>query len=76
MVRKVAENGTFYHEPPYTELEEIELYRQMAGIAEDGTCAGFTVLHRAPPAAAPAPQANSVAFPEPEKDDDGDRTNS
>jgi len=42
-----------YREPPYTELEETELARQMAGIAPDGTCAGFTVLHRAPPDAPP-----------------------
>ncbi len=61
------ENGKLiYREPPYTELEEIELYRQMAGIAEDGTCAGFTVLHRAPPAAPPASQ-QTVPPPSPEE---------
>jgi hypothetical protein len=30
MVRKRAENGSFYHEPPYTEEEELDLYRRMA----------------------------------------------
>jgi hypothetical protein len=29
MVRKMAENGSFYHEPPYTEEEELEIYRRM-----------------------------------------------
>src|SRR5262245_14869358 len=27
MIRKRAENGSFYHEPPYTEEEELMLYR-------------------------------------------------
>jgi hypothetical protein len=31
MVRKRAENGTFYHEPPYTAEEEHEFYRRTAG---------------------------------------------
>ena len=38
MVRKVAENGTFYHEPPYTEEEELDLYRRL----DHGP---FTFLH-------------------------------
>jgi hypothetical protein len=48
MVRKVAENGTFYHEPPYTEEEEMRLYRH--GPA-------FTFVHpsRAPAAAPERP---------------------
>jgi hypothetical protein len=29
MVRKQAENGTFYHGPPYTAEEEADLYRRM-----------------------------------------------
>ena len=29
MVRKRAENGTYYHESPYTEEEEPEIYRRM-----------------------------------------------
>jgi hypothetical protein len=29
MVRKMAENGSYYHEPPYTEEEELEIYRRM-----------------------------------------------
>ena len=28
MVRRRAENGTYYHEPPYTDAEEMELYRR------------------------------------------------
>jgi hypothetical protein len=37
MVRKRAENGTYYHEPPYTEEEEMEIYRRMDG--------PITILH-------------------------------
>jgi hypothetical protein len=33
MVRVRAENGSYYHEPPYTEAEEFELYR-LAGNAK------------------------------------------
>lgn len=29
MVKKQADNGTFYHEPPFTPEEERELYRRM-----------------------------------------------
>ena len=40
MVRKIAENGSFYHEPPYTEEEEeMELYRVAVGTGP------ITVLH-------------------------------
>ena len=47
MVRKVAENGSFYHEPPYTEEEELEIYRRM-------NAGPFKILHPSrPPAAAP-----------------------
>ena len=31
MVRKVAENGAVYHEPPYTWEEEQDFYRRIAG---------------------------------------------
>jgi hypothetical protein len=31
MVHKQAENGTFYHEPPYPPEEERDFYRHMAG---------------------------------------------
>ena len=44
MVRKTAENGTFYHEPPYTEEEELEIYRRM-------NAGPFTILHPSPAAA-------------------------
>ena len=30
MVRKTAENGTFYHEPPYTEEEDLDFYRRVS----------------------------------------------
>jgi hypothetical protein len=43
MVRKMAENGTFYHEPPYTEEEDLDFYRRI--------CAGpVRILHGPPPA--------------------------
>jgi len=45
MVKKATKNGGFYHEPPYTEEEELALYRHGPS---------FTVLHsNRPPAAAP-----------------------
>ncbi len=47
MVRKISDQGGVYHEPPYTEEEELELYRQMGGVR------AFT--RRAPAAANPAP---------------------
>jgi len=31
MVRKRAENGTYYHEPPYTWEEDQDFYRRVAG---------------------------------------------
>ena len=58
MVRKATENGGFYHEPPYTEEEELALYRH--GPA-------FKILHPSrPPAAAPAhpPQKSPSRRPE------------
>jgi hypothetical protein len=30
MVRRMDDKGGFYHEPPYTEEEELELYRMMS----------------------------------------------
>ena len=32
MVRKISDQGTVYHEPPYTEAEQMELYRCMNGV--------------------------------------------
>ena len=32
MVRKISDQGTVYHEPPYTEAEQMELYRRMNGV--------------------------------------------
>jgi len=59
MVRKVAENGTFYHEPPYTEEEELALYRH--GPA-------FKMLHPSrPPAAAPEHPRQKSPQPPPEE---------
>jgi hypothetical protein len=54
MVTKVAENGTLYREPPYTEEEELELYRAMAS-------GPFTVVHRAAPS---PPQKSQPQSPE------------
>jgi hypothetical protein len=31
MVRKQAEGGTFYRDPPFTAEEEQDFYRQIAG---------------------------------------------
>ena len=47
MVKKTAENGTFYHEPPYTEEEELELYARI-------NHGPFTFLHGQPPSEAPS----------------------
>jgi hypothetical protein len=46
MVRKRAENGTFYREPPYTEEEELEIYRRMAS-------GPFKILRQSRPPSAP-----------------------
>ena len=32
MVRKLTDQGTGYHEPPYTAAEEADLYRRMGGV--------------------------------------------
>lgn len=32
MVRKLSPRGHYYHEPPYTEEEQRELYGQMSGV--------------------------------------------
>ena len=52
MVRRRAENGTYYHEPPYTEEEELALYRMMGA-------GPFTILRQSPPAASPEPPHKS-----------------
>ena len=31
MVKRIAENGAEYHEPPYTPEEEMDFYRRIAG---------------------------------------------
>ncbi len=41
MVRKMVENGSYYHEPPYSEEEELEIYRRIAA-------GPFKVLHPDP----------------------------
>ena len=48
MVRKQAENGTFYHEPPYTAEEEADLYRRMGS--------GYVTVVRPKDNQAPKPQ--------------------
>jgi hypothetical protein len=52
MVRKRAENGGYYHEPPYTEEEEFEFYRRVAGGNRP-----LTILRA--PAGTPSPQKMS-----------------
>ena len=57
MVRRTADNGAVWHEPPYTWEEEQEIYRGMA------MQPGATILH-APPAPAssePSPESRSPA---------------
>lgn len=50
MVRRMTDKGGFYHEPPYTEEEELRLYR----------CTGpFTVVHPAPPVPPQTPPKQS-----------------
>jgi hypothetical protein len=58
MVKKVAENGSFYHEPPYTEEEELALYRHGPS---------FTVLHSSRPPAAPKHPLPKSPQPPPEE---------
>jgi len=59
MVRKRAENGTFYHHPPYTWEEEQALYKS--------ACAGpFTVLRGPGPA---KPQVQAHPQPKPDRED-------
>jgi len=51
MVRKRADNGSYYHEPPYTWEEEMAIYK---GMDIDGPA---TILHgRSPPASAAPPR--------------------
>jgi hypothetical protein len=56
MVRKTAENGSFYHEPPYTEEEELALYRH--GPA-------FKMIHSNRPAPAAPARAPQKVQPQP-----------
>jgi len=44
MVRKRAENGSYYHEPPYTWEEEMALYKAMVYGPE-----GITILQALKP---------------------------
>ena len=55
MVRKLAENGTYYHEPPYTEDEELALYAAAAPV----NLKMLTVGHRRPLAAPQKPPQKS-----------------
>lgn len=34
MVRRKDDMGGYYHEPPYTPEEEMEIYRRMSGIGK------------------------------------------
>lgn len=54
MVRKINEDGYVYHEPPYTEAEQMEMYRAMS------LRPGATITRpngQPAPQAAPKPQA-------------------
>lgn len=63
MVRKLCDDGIhYYHEPPYTEEEEMAMYKAFAGGPE-----GFTILHGRRPAAPLAdelPQKSPKPSPE------------
>jgi hypothetical protein len=52
MVKRYTKTGGIFHEPPYTEEEQLEMYRRMSGVVS------FT--RRAPAAASPkrAPSEN------------------
>jgi len=63
MVRKMAKNGTYYHEAPYTDEEVLELYRAAAS-------GPFTVLRQHPtPPAGPKPQSTKPPRPSGDTDD-------
>lgn len=56
MVRKVADNGSYYHEPPYTHDEELWIY--------GGDVKAITVVHRVSPAAPLPPRKAPLPSPE------------
>jgi hypothetical protein len=56
MVRVRAENGSYYHEPPYTDAEEMALYKAASARG------GLTILH-GPPAASPQPLPSAPQQP-------------
>lgn len=59
-MRKRAENGSYYHEPPYTEEEELDFYKRI--------CSGpLTILHGARPPAEKQPQPQKSPPPSPEE---------
>jgi hypothetical protein len=56
MVRVRADNGLYFHEPPYTEEEEAEFYRRTG----NGPVA---ILRPAPPKPSAAPKRKSPQQP-------------
>lgn len=60
MVRKMAENGTYYHEPPYTEEEDLDFYRRVAN-------GPFTILHGPRPSAEKPTQPQKLPPQPPEE---------
>ena len=60
MVRYRTEDGKgWYHEPPYTEAEEMELYRRM-----DGVVSTFKSGHRTLPDQPSLPRKSQPPQPE------------
>lgn len=58
MIKRVAENGSIYHEPPYTAEEEADFYRRI----DNGGPITIVRSHRGV-AAGPAPAGAPPAAP-------------
>jgi hypothetical protein len=63
MVFRKSEKGGGWHEPPYTEEEEMELYRRM------NPKEGFTIYHSSPRKRGPVPAVDKQAPQEREERD-------
>jgi len=66
MVRKLTDDGKgYYHEPPYTEEEEMDIYRRLdAGPVRILHGPPLARLERSRPAAEPQPTSNLLQRPQ------------